>query len=98
MARRGHDGALTDSQLVAMALAGDARASEALVTRYQDVAISVGYAATGDLALSEDLAQEAMVVAWRRLPALTHHERFGPWLCGIVRHVGRSERRQRRRH
>ncbi len=89
---------MTDTQLVARALAGDARAFGTLVTRYQDLAISVAYAATGDLGLSEDLAQEAFVIAWRRLASLTHRERFGPWLCGIVRHVGRSERRHRSRH
>jgi len=89
---------MTDAQLVAEALAGDARAFGSLVTRYRDLAVSVAYAATGDVGLAEDLAQEAFVVAWRRLPALAHRDRFGPWLCGIVRHVGRSERRHRRRH
>ena len=89
---------MTDAQLVALALAGDARAFGALVARYQDLAVSVAYAATGDLGLSEDLAQEAFVVAWRRLASLASRDRFAPWLCGIVRHVGRSERRHRRRH
>jgi RNA polymerase sigma factor (sigma-70 family) len=87
-----------DAQLVALALAGDARAFGALVTRYQEIAVAVAYAATGDLALSEDLAQEALVVAWRRLPTLSEPDRFGPWLCGIVRHVARSDRRHRSRH
>src|SRR6188508_1227027 len=98
MARGGHDPGMTDAQLVAMALAGDARAFGTLVTRYQDLAVSVAYAATGDLGLSEDLAQEAFVVAWRRLASLASRDRFAPWLCGIVRHVGRSERRHRHRH
>ena len=89
---------MTDAQLVAMALAGDARAFGTLVTRYQDLAVSVAYAATGDVALAEDLAQEAFVVAWRRLASLADRARFAPWLCGIVRHVGHSELRHRRRH
>jgi len=89
---------MTDAQLVAEALAGDARAFGSLVTRYRDLAVAVAYAAAGDVGLAEDLAQEAFVVAWRRLPALAQPDRFGPWLCGIVRHVGRSERRHRRRH
>ncbi len=89
---------MSDAQLVALALAGDARAFGALVTRYRDLAVSVAYAATGDIGLSEDLAQEAFVVAWRRLASLADRDRFGPWLCGIVRHVGHSERRHRRRH
>ena len=89
---------MTDAQLVAQALAGDARAFGALVTRYQDLVVSVAYAATGDVGLAEDLAQEAFVVAWRRLASLADPGRFAPWLCGIVRHVVRSERRHRRRH
>ena len=89
---------MTDTQLVARALAGDARAFGALVTRYRDLAVSVAYAATGDVGLAEDLAQEAFVVAWRRLGSLADRERFAPWLCGIVRHVAQSERRHRRRH
>lgn len=98
MTRGGHDPEMTDAQLVAMALAGDARAFGSLVTRYRDLAVSVAYAATGDVALAEDLAQEAFVVAWRRLTSLADRARFAPWLCGIVRHVGHSERRHRRRH
>ncbi|HEU5055600.1 MAG TPA: sigma-70 family RNA polymerase sigma factor [Kofleriaceae bacterium] len=89
---------MTDAQLVAQALAGDARAFGALVTRTRDVAVAVAFAATGDVGLAEDLAQEAFVIAWRRLGSLAHRERFGPWLCGIVRHVAQSDRRHRRRH
>jgi RNA polymerase sigma factor (sigma-70 family) len=98
MGRGGHDPSMTDTQLVALALAGDARAFGSLVTRYRDLAVSVAYAATGDIGLAEDLAQEAFVIAWRRLASLAHRERFAPWLCGIVRHVAQSERRHRRRH
>jgi RNA polymerase sigma factor (sigma-70 family) len=98
MTRGGHDPLMTDAELVAGARAGDARAFAALVTRHRDLAVSVAYAITGDAGLSEDLAQEAFVVAWRRLSSLAEAERFAPWLCGIVRHVGQSERRHRRRH
>src|SRR5688572_25884463 len=98
MRRGGHDPSMTDAKLVALALAGDARAFGALVTAYRDLAVSVAYAATGDVGLAEDLAQEAFVVAWRRLGSLAQRERFAPWLCGIVRHVVQSERRHRRRH
>ena len=58
----------------------------------------VAYGATADAALAEDLAQEAFVVAWRRLACLADPDRFAPWLCGIVRNVAREARRHERRH
>ncbi len=89
---------MTDAQLCAATLAGDAGAFGALVSRYQDVAFAVACGATGDAGLAEDLAQEAFVVAWRRLATLVDRERFAPWLCGIVRNVAREARRRERRH
>ncbi|HLU67559.1 MAG TPA: sigma-70 family RNA polymerase sigma factor [Kofleriaceae bacterium] len=89
---------MTDAELIAAALAGDARGFGALVSRYRDLACAVACAASGDPAGSEDLAQEAFVVAWRRLDSLSDRDRFGPWLCGIVRNVVRAARRHQRRH
>jgi RNA polymerase sigma factor (sigma-70 family) len=89
---------MTDAELIRATAAGDARAFATLVTRYQGLACAVGLASTGDPALAEDLAQEAFVVAWRRLPGLADPDRFAPWLCGIVRNVARSTRRHQRRH
>ena len=102
MARGGHSEGMTawssDAELVAAARAGDARAFGALVARHQQAACAVACAASGDPASAEDLAQEAFVVAWRRLGALSEPDRFGPWLCGIVRNVARAARRHQRRH
>jgi len=89
---------MTDAQLCAATLAGDTGAFGALVSRYQDVAFAVACGATGDPGLAEDLAQEAFVVAWRRLATLVDRDRFAPWLCGIVRNVAREARRHARRH
>ncbi len=89
---------MTDAQLCAATLAGDTGAFGALVSRYQDVAFAVACGATGDAGLAEDLAQEAFVVAWRRLATLVDPDRFAPWLCGIVRNVAREARRHERRH
>ncbi|HTE50844.1 MAG TPA: sigma-70 family RNA polymerase sigma factor [Kofleriaceae bacterium] len=90
--------ATTDRPLIEATLAGDTRAFGALVSRYQDVAFAVAFAATRDAAAAEDAAQEALVVAWRRLGALADRDRFAPWLCGIVRNVAREARRHERRH
>ena len=42
---------------------------------------------TGDSDAAEDLAQEALVRAYRPVDYLTEPERRLPWLMGIARHV-----------
>jgi RNA polymerase sigma-70 factor (ECF subfamily) len=87
-----------DAELVHAARAGDERAFAALVERHEALAIATAFARVRDLALAEDLAQEAFVVAWSSLARLREQDRFAPWLCGIVRNVARADRRHRRRH
>jgi RNA polymerase sigma factor (sigma-70 family) len=41
----------------------------------------------GDLARSEDVAQEAFVAAWKQLGQLQDLTRFKSWLCGITRNL-----------
>lgn len=42
---------------------------------------------TGDAAVAEDLAQEALLEAWRSREGLREPERFSAWLAGIARNV-----------
>jgi RNA polymerase sigma factor (sigma-70 family) len=44
-----------------------------------------------------DAVQDAFVRAWQKLAELRRPERFGAWLCGIVRNLARDERRRCRR-
>ncbi len=88
----------SDTELLRASQAGDPEAFGRLVERYQRVVCAVAYSATGDPALSEDLAQDAFVTAWRRLPELRDPARFSAWMCGIVRNLARSSRRHQRRH
>lgn len=74
-----------DSRLVRSALGGDRRSFEQIVHRYQTLICSITYSGTGDLALSEDLAQETFVVAWRTLGRLREPGSLRAWLCGIAR-------------
>lgn len=82
-----------DRELVAQARRGDRDAFGRIVARYQALVCALAYNATGNLAQSEDLAQEAFVVAWKQLPALHEPEKLRFWLCGIVRNLGRRARR-----
>ena len=59
-----------DAELVARSAEGDREAFGQIVTRYQTLICSVAYNATGQIAQSEDLAQETFLTAWRELRQL----------------------------
>jgi len=65
-----------------------------LVRRYQGLVCAVAYSATGDRAVSEEVAQEAFLVAWRKLPELDEPPAMPGWLCGIARNLARNPRRK----
>ena len=65
-----------------------------LVRRYQGLVCAVAYSATGDRAVSEEIAQEAFLVAWRKLPELAEPPVMPGWLCGIARNLARNARRK----
>jgi RNA polymerase sigma factor (sigma-70 family) len=87
----------TDAELVAGSIAGDREAFAQIVERYQRLLCSLAYAATGRLAESEDLAQEAFVTAWKGLGKLREPEKLKPWLCGILRNTVSHSRRRKHR-
>jgi RNA polymerase sigma factor (sigma-70 family) len=66
----------------------------ALVRRFERTALAVAFACCGDAALAGDITQEAFLRAWRRLADLSDEAKFGPWLCGIVRHLSADARRR----
>jgi RNA polymerase sigma factor (sigma-70 family) len=87
----------SDAQLVEWTLAGDRAAFATIVKRYQSLVCSITYNATGSLTLSEDLAQETFLAAWRQLSKLREPTRLRSWLCGITRFlVGKEYRREGR--
>ena len=87
----------SDAQLVEWTLTGDRAAFATIVKRYQSLICSITYNATGSLSLSEDLAQETFLAAWKQLSGLREPARLRSWLCGITRFlVGKEFRRQGR--
>lgn len=87
----------SDSRLVERCLADrDSDAFAALVERYQNLVCSVAFAIVGDHGQSEDVAQEAFVTAYRRLPTLREPDKFKSWLCGIARHRALAVVRKRK--
>ena len=86
-----------DVELLELCLRGNREAYGHLVARYQSLVCSLAYSACGELARSEDLAQETFVMAWRHLGELRDRAKFKSWLCSIARNlVNNSLRRDRR--
>ena len=82
-----------DTHLVRSTLAGDRRSFEEIVRRYQTLVCSIAYSGTGDLAISEDVAQETFLTAWRTMGQLREPKSLRAWLCGIARRLAANTRR-----
>ena len=75
----------TDETLVLLTLAGEQRAYEALVVRYQKAVVASAMAVTKSHFMAEDAAQDAFVTAWMKLNTLQETKKFGQWVCRIAR-------------
>jgi RNA polymerase sigma factor (sigma-70 family) len=84
----------SDIDLWQLVRQGSVTAFEVLVRRHQSLVSAVAYNACGDLALSEDVAQETFWAAWRERAALAEPGRLRAWLCGIARNLGKNARRR----
>lgn len=76
-----------DIKLVQACCGGDARAFEAIVSRYQALVCAITYSAVGHRDISEELAQETFVQAWKQIGKLKEADKFRPWLCSIARSI-----------
>ncbi len=74
-------------------LAGDL---ERLFATHRDGAYRLALRLTGRPEEAEELVQEALTVAFRRLPEFHGGARFAPWIFGIVRYAHRNRQRKRR--
>ncbi len=78
---------LSDLELLDRTSHGDNAAFGQLVARHQSVVCGIAYSILGDLARSEDVAQEAFVAAWKKLSQLHDRAKFKSWLYGITRNL-----------
>jgi RNA polymerase sigma factor (sigma-70 family) len=86
--------AMTDGELLEASRRGERDAFGVLVERYQDVVCAITYSRTRDQALSEDVAQDTFLAAWKQLDQLREPGRLRSWLCGIARNLARKARRR----
>src|SRR3954463_7465827 len=90
---RGHsgrddpEGVEVDRDLVTQAQRGDRDAFAVLVHQVSDSLFAVAYRILRDTGLAEDALQNALVLAWRRLPHLREAERFEAWIHRILVHA-----------
>ena len=89
---------LEDDQLVTSAAQGDREAFEELVRRHQHQVYGLAMKLTGDRHLAADVAQEALIRAWKALPTFRGEAAFGTWLHRITVNVAWTLRRRNQRH
>ena len=86
-----------DPHLIAAAAAGDVRAFEGLVRRYQTEVLRLSLHVLRDMAAAEDATQEAFVRAFRFLPRYRGDAKFSTWLFSIARNCALDELRRKGR-
>jgi len=87
---------LDDGYLVRGARDGSTAAFGLLVARHQDQVLRLALRLLGDRAAAEDVAQEALVSAWRALPSFRGDAAFGTWLHRITTNAARQHAGRRR--
>jgi RNA polymerase sigma-70 factor (ECF subfamily) len=84
-------------QLVAAARAGDRDAFERLVRPHLASAVGAASLITGNTSDGADAVQDALLIAWQRLPQLRQPELFPAWFRRIVVHAAARTSQQARR-
>lgn len=86
----------TDEQLIQQTLSGDRSAFDELVRRHQDRLVHSLEHAFGSRDDALDVAQQALVLAWRKLESFRQESSFYSWLYRIARNVAISRARRHR--
>ncbi len=84
------------NQQLPLAQNGDQRAFGRIVAACQGGISAIALAMVRDVPVSEDIAQDAFIKAWRKLPQLNQSSSFLPWLRQITRNLARDHLRAQR--
>jgi RNA polymerase sigma-70 factor (ECF subfamily) len=76
---------------VVRVLAGDVRAFEGIVRRWQGPLVNMAWRYCRDRGRAEEMAQEAFLRAWRGLAQWRRESSFSTWLFALAANVFRSE-------
>jgi RNA polymerase sigma-70 factor (ECF subfamily) len=72
-------------------LAGDVRAFEGIVRRWQGPLVNMAWRYCRDRSRADEMAQEAFIRAWRGLATWRREGSFSTWLFALAANVFRSE-------
>jgi len=87
---------LNEAEIISRAQAGDQDAFRLLTESYSKVLLGTAYLMTRDTGLAEDAVQEALVNAWRGLPAFRPNGSFKAWLLRILINQVNQQLRKKR--
>jgi RNA polymerase sigma-70 factor, ECF subfamily len=82
-----------DAELVSRARAGDTAAYELLVQQHQEAMFRLAYLMLGDRDDAADIAQDALIRAFRSLDQFDVSRPLRPWLLSITANLARNRRR-----
>lgn len=89
---------INDTEAINKLKRGDITGLEALVNRYQLLALRAAYAVTGDKAMAEDVVQDAFLRVYERAKQFDGKRPFGPWFLRIVVNNALNNIRKSDRH
>lgn len=87
-----------ENELIARAQKGDRAAFAALLRAHQDEVYTLARRLVGDPHLASDVAQEALIRAWRALPKFRGDARLSTWLYRITANTAWTHKNRLRRH
>jgi RNA polymerase sigma-70 factor (ECF subfamily) len=87
----------SDEELIASCRSGDGPAMDLLVSRYYDRLYGFAYRMLREREAAEDVAQEALLRAYRSAACFRAEGQFSAWLLAITANLCRTELRQRSR-
>src|SRR4051794_5733356 len=89
---------LDDSAVVTAFLAGEERAFQELVERYQTRLLNFVFRTIGDRDRAEDLVQEVFIRVYRHLHRFDRSKKFSTWVYTIASNLAKNELRNRSRN
>ncbi len=88
---------LPDEVLVVAAILGDLDAFDELALRYRAAVVRTAQSIVGR-ENAEDVAQDALLLAFKALPSIDQPSKFAPWLSAITRHRALRFSKRERSH
>jgi RNA polymerase sigma-70 factor (ECF subfamily) len=85
-------------ELIEKAKQGSHKAISELLSKEQNFILNFMYQLTGNRAEAEDLTQEALIMAYRKIHTFLYKARFRTWLGKIALNLFRQKHRQKRKH